>query len=125
VNCGNGFLPLLYMAGGSVTSFLTLTKVFAFSCSRSCSPPLSRSCLASLSCAFASEGSSVNFPSSMMARFVGAATGSVGEGHESKGSTERTKSGQLSDVGSHSGAGNDTDKGSLTRSYYFGPSTRP
>jgi hypothetical protein len=33
------------------------------------------------------------------------------------------ESAPLSDVGSHSGAGGDVDKGSHVRSYYFGPST--
>jgi hypothetical protein len=41
----------------------------------------------------------------------------------SEGSTERTGSAQASDVGSHSRTGEDTDEGSCTRSYYYGPST--
>jgi hypothetical protein len=45
------------------------------------------------------------------------------EGHGSGDSAERIESAQLSDVGSHSRAGADTNEGSRTRSYYFGPST--
>jgi hypothetical protein len=45
------------------------------------------------------------------------------EGHGSRGFAGRTKFVQLSDVGSHSGTGADTDEGSHTRNYHFGPST--
>jgi hypothetical protein len=128
-NSGTIFLLLLYMVRGSVTCFLTLTEVFAFSRSRSPTLLLSRLCLASLSCSFACGGSFVNFPSSMMAHvkstacFVAAITSSANEGHESEGSAERIESARLSDVGSHGEAVNDTDEGSRTWSYYFGPST--
>jgi hypothetical protein len=57
------------------------------------------------------------------ARLVGAPTGSGGKGHDSEGSTERTESVQLSDAGSHSGAGDEVDKGSCTQSYFFRLST--
>jgi hypothetical protein len=57
------------------------------------------------------------------AHLVGAAAGSGGEGHESEGSAKRTESTQLSNTGSHNGAGDDVDEGSHTQSYYFGPLT--
>jgi hypothetical protein len=55
--------------------------------------------------------------------FVAAITSSANEGHESEGSAERIESARLSDVGSHGEAVDDTDVGSRTWSYYFGPST--
>jgi hypothetical protein len=57
-------------------------------------------------------------------RYIGGATGggSGGEGHESRG-FERTESARLSDAGSHSGADDIVDKGSRSRSCFFGPST--
>jgi hypothetical protein len=114
-----------------VTCFLPMTEVFAFSRSRSPMLSLLRSRLASLSRAFGSRGSSVNFPSQRgpltrvksTTRFVGAAASSVSKGHESEGSVERIESAQLSNVGSHSGASDDTDEGYRTQSYYFGPLT--
>jgi hypothetical protein len=45
------------------------------------------------------------------------------EGHGSRGFAGRTKFVQLSDVGSHSGTGADTNEGSHTCNYHFGPST--
>jgi hypothetical protein len=45
------------------------------------------------------------------------------EGHGSRGFAGRTKSVQLSNVGSHSGTGADTNEGSHTCNYHFGPST--
>jgi hypothetical protein len=58
---------------------------------------------------------------SCAAHLVGAAAGSGGEGHESEVSAKRTESTQLSDTGSHNGAGDDMDEGSHTQSYYFVP----
>jgi hypothetical protein len=46
-----------------------------------------------------------------------------GEGGDSGGSLERTLSVQTSDAGLLNQAGDDCDKGSRTRSYYFGPLT--
>jgi hypothetical protein len=46
-----------------------------------------------------------------------------GAGHDITGSTERTESAGASDTGSHNRAEGDSDKGSRTHSYYFGPST--
>jgi hypothetical protein len=112
-----------------MTFFLPLTEVFAFA--RSCFPTLSlsRSCLASLYCVFAIEDSSVNFLSAAMARLksttrpIGVVAGCGSKGHESKGSAKRTESMLPSDTIYHSGAGDDANEGSHTRSYYFGPST--
>jgi hypothetical protein len=112
-----------------VTRFLPLTELFAFSHSRTLTLSLLRSRPTSLSCVFANEDSSINFTSSAMAhvkstaRFVGAAASSADKGHESEGSAERTESTQLNDVGSHDESSDDTDEGSHTRSFYFGPST--
>jgi hypothetical protein len=46
------------------------------------------------------------------AHLVGAAASSGGQGRDSEGSTERTESAPLSDMGSHGGAGYDVDEGS-------------
>jgi hypothetical protein len=46
-----------------------------------------------------------------------------GESCDNTGSTERIESAGASDVGSQSHAGGDSDEGSHTHSYYFGPST--
>jgi hypothetical protein len=47
----------------------------------------------------------------------------IDEGHESIGSAERTELAHASDAGSQGHAKGDSDEGSCTRSYYFGPST--
>jgi hypothetical protein len=96
-----------------MTYFSPLTTIFVFIMCLLSHALLS--CLASLPSALATRGDSVHFLTFAMARvkstahFVGAATRSGNEGHESEGSTERTESAQLSDVGSHSGAIGDTE----------------
>jgi hypothetical protein len=49
--------------------------------------------------------------------------GAIDEGHDSAGLVEGTESMHASHAGSHSHAEGDSDEGSHTRSYYFGPLT--
>jgi hypothetical protein len=49
--------------------------------------------------------------------------GAIDEGHDSAGSVEGTESMHASHAGSHSHVEGDSDEGSHTRSYYFGPLT--
>jgi hypothetical protein len=87
------------------------------------------SCLASPDSVLTAGGSFAHFLTSAIAcvkstvHHIDATAKTCNEGHQSGGSTERTKSIPLSDAGSHNGAGGDMDEGSCTQSYFFGPST--
>jgi hypothetical protein len=120
-NLGNGFLSLQYIVGRVRLIFYRCPRSFAFFA-------LLLSC-AHFAFTLATKDSFTFFLKSVKAhvrstarpRDVVADAGS--EGHGSGDSAEWTESAQLSNVGSHSRAGVDTDEGSRTRSYYFGPST--